>query len=109
MCTVSMVIDAWRQPQNPNYIPMPPPPEVAQMMLDIIRRLEALDEKVNAIDCKLKEDEKREFKAALQEVADTNGPFTINPDVIPPGIPPPGLFPTRKAAMEWLEWARKQS
>jgi mannose/fructose-specific phosphotransferase system component IIA len=75
-----MVIDNWKLPTSPNYIPpnvIQSDPNLARMMLEIIEKLDALDKKVNAIDCKLQEKEKEEFKqilkTAIEEVKNGNG------------------------------------
>lgn len=72
MCAVSNVIGPWTQPSDPNYIPWSkqfPPRDTAAQMLDIIQRLEALDKKMGAIECKLEEAAKKKFKRKLQRRA----------------------------------------
>lgn len=70
MCVVSMVIDGWRNPFDVNHVKQETiTPQIALQMLDIIARLEKLDQRLNAIDCKLKEAEKTEYKNMLRERA----------------------------------------
>lgn len=72
MCAVSNVVGPWTSPMDPNYIPWKknsPDPSTAFEMLEIIRRLEALDKKLGAIECKLEEAAKEKFKRKLQRRA----------------------------------------
>ena len=72
MCTYSMVVDGWRDRQGPNFIPWTPnypDPGTAQQMLEILRRLDEIDKKLGAKDCKLNESEKIAFEQKLQERA----------------------------------------
>lgn len=72
MCAVSNVVGPWTTPMDPNYIPWTkqlPTPDTAAQILDVIRRLEALDKKLGAIECKLEEAEKEKFKKKLRRRA----------------------------------------
>lgn len=107
MCTVSMVISDWNNPNSPNHIPVPgwskpylpgidlpkvipdtnplpgvlpyPPynpqtvvtvtPDVAQQMLEILKRVDALDKKLGRLDCILGAAEKKGYVKALKKLA----------------------------------------
>lgn len=70
MCAVSMVVDGWRNPQSPNHIPWKQvEPDTASQMLEVLKRLDAIDKAVGAIDCKLKELEKQKFIKKLKRKA----------------------------------------
>jgi len=67
-----MVIDGWQQPVGPNRIdwsPIQPTPAAAQQMLDVIAKLEGIDKKLGARECKLKAKDKAKFKAKLKRRA----------------------------------------
>jgi hypothetical protein len=76
MCTVSMVIKDWQEGPNriPDFTPwqrLPPviTPELAQQMLEVLRRLDAIDKRLNALDCALKEPEKAKIVRKLKRRA----------------------------------------
>lgn len=107
MCSVSTVIDGWRDPTWPTpswpgnpqvtpiypYIPAPekPPhspnplvpgpnaipwpqivadPKLAQQMLDILAKLEAIDKRLGQVEnCKISEPAKKDIKARLRKIA----------------------------------------
>lgn len=71
MCAVSMISDAWRNPQHPNYIPPTRYEndwEFANMMRDILRRPGDIDKMVGARDCKFTKAEKRVFEDKLADI-----------------------------------------
>jgi hypothetical protein len=73
MCATSAIIETWRQPQSPNYIPwrtVVSDPALAQQMLDIIKRLEAIDKRLGLMEqCKLSAKDKKNFKRRLTRVS----------------------------------------
>lgn len=94
MCTVSTVIDGWRDPTwpyrpephtvpsmpfptpiqpGPNAIPWPTiqsDPALAQQMLEILKRLEAIDKRLGMLEqCVVSEAEKTDLKKRLEEIA----------------------------------------
>ena len=107
MCTVSTVIDGWRDPTWPQYpgiqptpvypfVPAPeqPPhtqpivpgpnaipwpqivsdPMLAQQMLDILAKLEAIDKRLGQIEnCKVSAPIKKDIKARLRKIAKRKG------------------------------------
>lgn len=97
MCTVSTVIDGWRDPTwpyrnesiqpympgpalphtqpsipGPNAIPWPliqQDPALAAQMLEVLAKLEALDKRLGTMEqCKVSLDEKQKIKKALRKV-----------------------------------------
>ena len=71
MCVYSAVAGGWMNP-GPNYVPWTPShpdPATAAQMLEILRRLDEIDKKLGAKDCKLNESEKVAFEKKLQERA----------------------------------------
>ncbi len=74
MCAVSLVVDAWRDTRNPNFIPFTlqsPDADLARQMLEVIRRLDAIDKKLGLKDCKLSAATKDELIAELERRIDT--------------------------------------
>ena len=73
MCTVSMVIDQWQQPASPNYIPWPTvqhDPALALQMLEVIKRLEALDKRLGLLEqCKIATKDKAKLKRKLKRIS----------------------------------------
>ena len=70
MCAVSMVVDGWLNPQQPNYVPFHQIDQAtARQMLEVIKRLEEIDKRLNAIDCKLDKPIKDGFKKKLRRRA----------------------------------------
>jgi hypothetical protein len=76
MCTYSMIADTWRAPTSPNYIPLPSvapmspiTPEIAKLMLDILKKTDELDKKVGLLDCKLNAKEKAAYQGELRKIA----------------------------------------
>jgi hypothetical protein len=70
MCAVSFMVDQWLNPQQPNYVPFHQIDSVtASQMLEVIRRLEEIDKRLNAIDCKLDKPRKDGFKKKLRRRA----------------------------------------
>lgn len=78
MCTVSMVITDWQNPSSPNHIPQWQPsqplpyivtPDLAAQMLEVLKRLDAIDKKLGALDCKLKEPAKKKIISQLKRRA----------------------------------------
>jgi len=68
MCAVSMVIGDWTNPRGPNWIPQEKiDPSTAIQMLEIIKRLDALDKKLGFVDCKIEELEKQRFIKGLKQ------------------------------------------
>ena len=63
-------------------------PPLAQQMLDIIKRLDALDKKLGLIDCKLQEPEKKKYLKALRKVAKTK---KTKPQLLTETFPKPGV------------------
>lgn len=75
MCVVSMVTGGWTNPLDPNYIPIPTiqkDPDLAKQMLEIIKKLDALDKKVGAIDCSLDDDYKEKYIKLLEKIANAD-------------------------------------
>lgn len=99
MCVTSTVIDGWRDPYtwppiyphnpapttptdpfkllpdvpSPNAIPWPliqADPSLAQQMLDVLKRLEALDKRLDKMEqCKVTAKQKKNLKARLRRIA----------------------------------------
>jgi len=84
MCSYSnMIGDMWHPtwpaaptPQplqpSPNAIPWPmivADPKLAQQMLDVLARLEAIDKRLNNIDCKVEKASKRKIVSSLKRIA----------------------------------------
>lgn len=70
MCAVSMVVEQWTNPLQPNHVPFHQiDPTTAMQMLEVIRRLEEIDKRLNAIDCKLEKKSKDSFKKKLRQRA----------------------------------------
>lgn len=98
MCTVSTVIDGWRDPTwppmypgphvpampiepwkpGPNAVPWPTiqsDPQLAQQMLDILAKLEAIDKRLGQLEqCKVTAKEKRALKQKLRRIAKKTKP-----------------------------------
>lgn len=96
MCVTSTVIDGWHhptwppiQPHNPgpftlpvdpspNAIPWPliqHDPALAQQMLDVLKKLEALDKRLDKMEqCKVTAREKKNLKARLRRIAKKAAP-----------------------------------
>lgn len=102
MCTYSTMAKDWMTPGSPNHIPLPgvwPPkewthpfgpilpiplpdpkiipepkvtPDIAQQMLDILKRLDALDKKLGLIDCSVDEKYKKIYTDGLRVIAGQN-------------------------------------
>lgn len=85
MCTYSMVVSDWHHPTwpihpgdvpatpSPNSIPWPTvqhDPALAQQMLEVLRRLEDIDKRLQKIECICTDDEKRRLREELQKIAD---------------------------------------
>jgi hypothetical protein len=99
MCTTSAVIDGWRDPSwpytptvrafpkipphtqpsvpGPNAIPWPliqQDPALAQQMLDLLAKLEAIDKRLGQLEqCKVSVKEKKALKARLRRIAKRSG------------------------------------
>jgi hypothetical protein len=84
MCSYSnMMGDMWHPtwpaaptPQplqpSPNAIPWPTivaDPKLAQQMLDVLTRLEAIDKRLNNLDCKVEKASKRKIVSNLKRIA----------------------------------------
>jgi hypothetical protein len=96
MCVVSTVIDGWRDPSWPYFVPVPTLPSLpqphtqpapagpnavpwniiqqdpmlAQQMLDVLKRLEAIDKRLGQMEqCKVSAKEKKALKARLRRIA----------------------------------------
>lgn len=73
MCAVSMIMDQWRQPNSPNYIPMQQwqqDPALARQMLEALQKLEAIDKRLGLMEqCIFSEPQKRGFKKKLRRAA----------------------------------------
>jgi hypothetical protein len=87
MCVTSTVIDGWRDPTwplitphnplpwnpSPNAIPWPliqQDPSLALQMLEVIKRLEALDKRLDKMEqCAVTAREKKNLKARLRRIA----------------------------------------
>lgn len=91
MCVVSMVMDQWwpKHPQPepfdpyktlpqipqiiPNAIPWPmiqKDPQLAEQMLEVLKRLEAIDKKLGLLEqCSVSEPDKKKVKAKLRRIA----------------------------------------
>jgi hypothetical protein len=70
MCATSMVMDQWMRPGSLNYVPFPNiDSATAAQMLEVIKRLEEIDKRLNAIDCKLDKPRKDGFKKKLRRRA----------------------------------------
>jgi hypothetical protein len=57
---------------SPNAIPWPTiqaDPKLAQQMLDVLARLEAIDKRLNNIDCKVEKASKRKIVSNLKRIA----------------------------------------
>jgi len=71
VCSVSAIVQQWTDTASPNFQPLQAlKPDTAALMLQIITKLEELDRKVNAINCKLAEPEKEAFKEKLAKIAE---------------------------------------
>ena len=71
MYVYSAVADGWMNP-GPNYVPWTltsPNRATAAQMLEILRRLDEIDKKLGAKDCKLNESEKIAFEKKLKRRA----------------------------------------
>lgn len=68
-----MVIDGWRNPASPNYIPVTTytsDPLLAAQMLSVLKKLEEIDKKLGLLEqCKFTEAQKRGFKKKLRRAA----------------------------------------
>lgn len=73
MCAVSAVVGTLTVPGSPNYLPFPQklPSDVAEQLLDVIRRLEEIDRKLGLKDCQLEDAFKEAFKQKLIEAIKT--------------------------------------
>lgn len=93
MCTYSMIARDWMNPFSPNHIPVPPwkpaplnpyilplpsipplptvqvTPDIANKMLEILKKVDELDKKLGRLDCKLDVAEKKQYVKALRKVA----------------------------------------
>jgi hypothetical protein len=88
MCVTSTVIDGWRDPTwppiyphnptpfpttSPNAIPWPliqQDPTLAAQMLDVLKRLEALDKRLDKMEqCAVTKRDKKNLKARLRRIA----------------------------------------
>lgn len=88
MCVVSMVMEQWwpkpepYEPQRHPLLPQNPPPnsvpwpliqqdpKLAQQMLEVLKRLEAIDKRLGLVEqCKVAAPEKRKVKAKLRRIA----------------------------------------
>lgn len=78
MCTYSLVVDDWMNPRSPNNIPDFSPfkqlpalitPDIAKQMLEVLRRLDALDKRLGLHECKLNELEKSKIVKKLKRRA----------------------------------------
>lgn len=71
MCAVSAVSDyyqtTWPQRFPTNLQPWQDDPGLAQQLLDVVKRLEAIDKRLGDIECK--DAEKERFLASLREAA----------------------------------------
>lgn len=67
-----MVYNDWNTPGSPNRIPwtpVSPTPDQAALMLEILRKLKELDEKLDARDCSATEKDKKAFEKKLKKRA----------------------------------------
>ena len=89
MCVVSMVIRDWQHPSWPDYDKLIPDikpfnpgpnaipwdrinndPKLAQQMLEVLKKLEAIDKRLDALEqCKVAEPEKKAIKRRLKKIA----------------------------------------
>ena len=70
MCTTSAVINDWFNPRQPNFVPWPQIDQgVAMQMLEVIRRLEAIDKRLDAIECRAEAKQKKAIKRKLKRIA----------------------------------------
>lgn len=75
MCVYSFIADQWTRPgpnQIPGYQPWLPLPSsvdsnLARDMLEILKRLDKIDKKLNAKDRLLNADEKKHFEGQLRD------------------------------------------
>lgn len=71
MCVTSQVVDVWRQP-GPNQIHWPSvqrDPVLAAQMLEVLQKLEALDQRLGTVECKVDKSVKDALKQTLGEIA----------------------------------------
>lgn len=82
MCTYSLVVKDWQHPTwptaepgitvSPNAMPwgmIQADPKLAQQMLDILQRLEAIDKKLGNIECLCTDKTKKKIRANLRKIA----------------------------------------
>jgi hypothetical protein len=78
MCVYSMVLNDWMRKDSPNHIPgfepykpLPPviDPQLAKQMLDVLKRLDEIDKKLGALDCKVNEKDKEKITTKLRRRA----------------------------------------
>jgi hypothetical protein len=84
MCVYSNMMGEWWHPTwpvtpapqpfipSPNAIPWPTivaDPTLAAQMLEILKRLEAMDKRLNNIDCKVEKVAKRKIETKLKRIA----------------------------------------
>jgi tetrahydromethanopterin S-methyltransferase subunit G len=84
MCSYSNMIGDWWHPTwpasptpqplnpSPNAIPWPTiqaDPALAAQMLEVLKRLEAIDKRLDNIDCKVEKDSKKKITTKLKRIA----------------------------------------
>jgi conjugal transfer/entry exclusion protein len=70
MCVTSAIIDQWTNPFTPAFVPWPQvSPNLAQEMLTVVQKLEAIDKRLGQLECKLEAATKERFKARLKKRA----------------------------------------
>jgi hypothetical protein len=84
MCTYSLVMGEWWHPtwpaspspapalSSPNAIPwltIVSDPNLAQQMLDILAKLDALDKRLDKLDCKVEKVSKKKIETKLKRIA----------------------------------------
>ena len=84
MCAYSNMIGEWHHPTwpytpapapltpSPNSIPWPTivaDPTLAAQMLEVLKRLEAIDKRLNNLDCKVEKEQKVKITRALKRIA----------------------------------------
>lgn len=72
MCAVSNLVGPWTNPNDQQFMPWTrnyPDPALASQMLEIIKRLDAIDKRLGLMDCKLDAATKKKFVRKLQRRA----------------------------------------
>lgn len=70
MCATSAVINDWFNPKQPNFVAWPSIDHTtAIQMLEVIKRLEQIDKRLNALECRAEAKQKAMIKHRLKRIA----------------------------------------